>query len=85
MKIATLLLLLTTSTFAITKEECSEIKTSVFLGVLVGFTKSKKQVPITTRVTVATCASEIVYAECVLGNEISPKTAQDAIDICWME
>lgn len=85
MKTIIALLLITTSTFAITKEECSEIKTSVFHGVLVGFAKSKKQVSITTRVTVATCASEIVYAECVLGNQISPKTAQDAIDICWME
>lgn len=85
MKTATLLLLLTTSTFAITREECDQLKETVFHKVLSSFTTAKKQYPIPTRLSVATCTSEIVHAECILNNDVSATMIKGAIDICWME
>lgn len=85
MKTIIALLLITTSTFAITREECDQLKETTFHSVLYSFTTAKKQYPIPTRLTVATCTSEIVHAECILNNDTSEAMMKGAIDICWME
>lgn len=85
MKTITLLMLLSTSLFAITREECDQIKETIFYSTLSSFLIAKKQYPIPTRLTVATCTSEIVHAECILNNDTSETMIKGAIDICWME
>ena len=85
MKTIITLLLITTSTFAYSKSECAQVKDKVFNHVLLGFAGAKKQVPAAIRLSVATCASEIVHAECVLNNVINKDIVKGAINICWME